>query len=141
MKVKVRLHQRSSFVSLVLWAVLCFVNHPIASSGESREIARKGMVVALSQLRIEGEIRTTFEYVMNLLERPGACIHLLLFDWFFSPILILWLGVGAQTRSFLRVFFVFLIVARFPLFVLFLFCFVLLFCLALLRFLFGENST
>eukprot|EP00667_Euglena_gracilis_P000097 EG_transcript_97 len=42
----------------------------IFSSGESREIARKGMVVALSQLRIEGEIRTTFEYVMNLLERP-----------------------------------------------------------------------
>uniref|UniRef100_A0A7S1I8U2 Acetyl-CoA carboxylase n=1 Tax=Eutreptiella gymnastica TaxID=73025 RepID=A0A7S1I8U2_9EUGL len=42
----------------------------IFSSGPSREIARKGMVMALSQLRIKGEIRTTYEYVMNLLERP-----------------------------------------------------------------------
>lgn len=45
---------------------------PPSVTGESRETARKGMVVALSQLRIEGEIRTTYEYVMNLLERPGA---------------------------------------------------------------------
>ena len=60
---------------VVAVVVLCPAHPLLAPAGESREIARKGMVMALSQLRIKGEIRTTSEYVMNLLERPGmgAC--------------------------------------------------------------------
>eukprot|EP01012_Entosiphon_sulcatum_P026964 TRINITY_DN3247_c0_g1_i1.p1 TRINITY_DN3247_c0_g1~~TRINITY_DN3247_c0_g1_i1.p1 ORF type:complete len:2163 (+),score=392.04 TRINITY_DN3247_c0_g1_i1:197-6490(+) len=40
------------------------------ASGETREDARKAMVIALKQLTIKGEIRTTVEYITGLLELP-----------------------------------------------------------------------
>ena len=43
----------------------------IFSSGETREEARRGMVLALRNLVVRGEIRTSTPYVMELLETPS----------------------------------------------------------------------
>ncbi|AIO00868.1 acetyl-CoA carboxylase, putative [Leishmania panamensis] len=43
----------------------------IFSSGETREEARRGMVLALRHLVVRGEIRTSTPYVMELLETPA----------------------------------------------------------------------
>jgi acetyl-CoA carboxylase / biotin carboxylase 1 len=43
----------------------------IFSSGETREEARRGMVLALRNLVVRGEIRTSTPYVMELLETPA----------------------------------------------------------------------
>ncbi|EPY33533.1 acetyl-CoA carboxylase [Angomonas deanei] len=43
----------------------------IFSSGETREEARRGMVLALRNLVIRGEIRTSSAYVLDLLETPA----------------------------------------------------------------------
>ncbi|KPI84355.1 putative acetyl-CoA carboxylase [Leptomonas seymouri] len=43
----------------------------IFSSGETREEARRGMVLALRNLVVRGEIRTSTPYVMGLLETPA----------------------------------------------------------------------
>ncbi|KAG5471519.1 hypothetical protein LSCM1_01612 [Leishmania martiniquensis] len=42
----------------------------IFSSGETREEARRGMVLALRNLVVRGEIRTSTPYIMELLETP-----------------------------------------------------------------------
>ncbi|KPA74560.1 putative mitochondrial acetyl-CoA carboxylase [Leptomonas pyrrhocoris] len=43
----------------------------IFSSGETREEARRGMVLALRNLVVRGEVRTSTPYVMELLETPA----------------------------------------------------------------------
>ncbi|CBH13789.1 acetyl-CoA carboxylase, putative [Trypanosoma brucei gambiense DAL972] len=53
----------------------------IFSSAETREEARRGMVMALRNLVIRGEIHTSVSYVLGLLERPEFCNCDVSTDW------------------------------------------------------------
>nr|CCC92488.1 unnamed protein product [Trypanosoma congolense IL3000] len=53
----------------------------IFSSAETREEARRGMVMALRNLVIRGEIHTTVSYVLELLERAEFCNCDVSTDW------------------------------------------------------------
>ena len=51
------------------------------SWGESREIARWNMVLALKELSIRGDFRTTVEYLVTLLETDDFHKNMITTEW------------------------------------------------------------
>ena len=51
------------------------------SWGESREIARRNMVLALKELSIRGDFRTTVEYLITLLEADVFQKNMITTQW------------------------------------------------------------
>lgn len=83
----------------------------IFSFGENRQASRKHMVVALKELSIRGDFRTTVEYLIKLLETPDFSNNTITTGWLDEliskkltserPDPILAVLIGAATRAFI----------------------------------------
>jgi len=71
----------------------------IFASGPTREIARKRLVVALKELTILGEIRTTVEYLEQLIETPDFVANTITTQWLDGLIAEKSVSVGVESDS------------------------------------------